>query len=176
MLPRPPCLRGVLVLWKHARKGFSNREINQSHLTFKVSKKQHVTTRQSGRSASQRRLRWPRSQFSWNLPLHRWMRLFQWGTQRWSPVGRRKRPHIFLQHRGEKSVRPSAIDSAWMIITASFILAFIRVNVCFLFAPLLYLCNLTASGHGTVHLASQLWLWSQGPIFQCERCLQTFSL
>lgn len=26
MLPRPPCLRGVLVLWKHTRKSVSNKK------------------------------------------------------------------------------------------------------------------------------------------------------
>lgn len=144
---------------------------------LQVAKKGHVITMQSGRSASQQRRRWPRIQFSWNPQQHRWTRLFQWGTQRWSPTGRRKRPHIFLHQRREKRVSQSAFDYAWMIITASFMLAYRSVNECLFIAPLLvYLCNLTASGPGTVHLASRLWLWSLGPIFQFELCLQPFSL
>lgn len=99
---------------------------------LQVSKKRHVTTRQSGRSASQRRRRWPRIQFSWNPQQHRWTRLFQWGTQRWSPAGRRKRPDIFLHQRREKRVSPSAFDYAWMIITASLMLAYRSVNECLL--------------------------------------------
>lgn len=39
-----------------------------------------------------------------------------------------------------------------------------------------YLYSLTASGPGTVHLASLLWPWSLGPSFQFVPCLQPFSV
>lgn len=149
------------------------------------------------RSASRQRRRWPHSRSCWIRRRRHCKRWSQSDTQRWSPVGRRKRQHISLHQRERKKYGYCGCHDAPMVITGQFTLVFSSVNEC-LFSIIVgsqssesqrrasskqeetqvevYLCSLTASGPWTVRLASPPWLWSLEPASQFEPCLQPSSV